>query len=126
MKNNAESDFHRRRKVFVVLETGLLIASDGFGGSHSDLLLQSGFDVEQTDRLIAGQPRGYALNGNVYLYRGADFLCLSEINAGKVPEWIPFFRKSGWLAENGKVYDGMRVGKTGTVWEPIKEFKISF
>ena len=123
-KNNAESDFHRRRKAFIILNGGLLVASDGFEGSHFELLLQSGFDEGLACRLIAGQPRGYALNGNVYLYQGSGFLCLSKANSGKAREWIPFFQKSGWLAENGKIYDGMRAGKTGTVWEPIKEFEI--
>lgn len=125
-KNKAESDFHRRRKAFVILNGGILVAPDNFEGSHFDLLCQSGFNAEPARRLIAEQPRGYALNGNVYLYQGADFFCLSAENIKKAREWFPFFQKNGWLEKNGKIYNGMRVGDAGTIWHPIKEIEISF
>ena len=125
-KNNAESAFHRRRKAFVILDGGILVAPDGFEGAHFDLLCQSGFTADEARKLIAGRSRGYALDGSIYLYQGADFSCLSVENAKKAQIWFPFFQKSGWLRADGKIYDGMRAGKVGEVWLPTKEFKISF
>ena len=125
-ENNAESAFHQRRTAFVILESGILTAENGFAGSHFDLLCQSGFNEEQARFLIAEQPRGYALDGSVYLYQGTDFSCLSGENGKKAEKYISFFKKNGWLSLTGKVYDGMKSGKTGSVWTPVKEFKISF
>lgn len=125
-KNNAEADFHRRRKAFVILECAILMAQDGFEGSHGDLLLQSGFDQTQTQDIIKNYPRGYALNGNVYLYQSNDFSCVSPQNQEKIKKYLSFFKKSDLLDQNGKIYDGMHLGKTGDQWTPRKEFKISF
>ena len=125
-KSKAELDFHRRRQAFVVLEQGILMAQNGFDGSHYDLLIQSGFDENQTRSIIQNQPRGYAMNGNVYLYQGSDFSCLSERNKEKIKSYFSFFQKNGFLSRNGKIYDGMNVGKTGDQWIPIKEIEISF
>ena len=125
-KNKAEADFHRQRKAFVILDGGLLAACDGFDGSHFDLLCQSGFSAEQARCLIVCQPRGYALNGNVYLYQGPEFLCLTDENRLKAEKWLSFFRKNGWLKRSGKIYDGMCTGQVGNVWRPLKEFEISF
>ena len=125
-KNNAELEFHRQRKAFVLLNDGILAACDGFCGSHFDLLCQSGFKPEQARFLISEQPRGYALNGNVYLYQGADFSCLTEENRLKAEKWVLFFQKNGWLNHRGQIYDGMRAGEAGNVWQPLKEFEISF
>ena len=124
-KNKAEPEFHRQRKAFVVLDSGILTACDGFDGSHFDLLRQSGFDEEQARLLIAEQPRGYALNGNVYLYQGFDFSCLTEKNKLKAEKWVLFFQKNGWLKPSGKIFDGMRAGEIGDVWQPLNEFEIS-
>ena len=125
LKNNTESEFHRQRTAFVILECGILTAGGGFGGSHFNLLCRSGFNEDQALRLIAGKPRGYALNGNVCLCQGTDFSCLSDENAKKAEKYVPFFRKNRWLSETGKIYDGMQAVKTGSVWTPVKEFKIS-
>ena len=125
-KSNTETDFHRRRRAFVILNGGILIASDGFEGSHFDLLCQSGFTVDTAQSLIAGSPRGYALDGNVYLYQREDFSCLSSENEERATSWFPFFKKNGWLKPDGRIYNGMRAGEKGTVWRPVKEFEISF
>ena len=124
-KNKAESDFHRRRIAFVILEKGILTAENGFSGSHFDLLCRSGFSEKQARRLIAERPRGYALNGNVYLYQGTAFSCLSDENGKRAEQYVPFFKNNRWLSETGKIYDGMYAGEKGTIWCPIKEFKIS-
>ena len=68
-----ERDFHRRRTAFVILSAGILVAFDGFEGSHADLLRQSGFDERQTEKLIALRPRGFALNG-IYLKTTAEMI----------------------------------------------------
>lgn len=76
---NDETDFHRRRKAFVLLtDAGILLAQDGFAGSHADLLKQAGFVESQARLIIESMPRGYALDGNVYFYQGADFDPLSD------------------------------------------------
>lgn len=124
--NNAESEFHRRRKAFVILPCGILIAPDGFAGSHFDLLCQSGFTAEQTRKTIELRPRGYALDGSVYLYQGGDFFRLSDGNEREAKKWFPFFITNGWLKPDGKIYSGMQRGEKGTVWRPVKEFEISF
>ena len=125
-KSDAESDFHRRRTAFVILNCGILTAEKNFSGSHFELLCQSGFDEETAHRLIAEQPRGYALDGNVYLYQGTGFSRLSAENGKKAEKYVPFFQKNQWLSETGKIYDGMQSGETGSVWTPVKEFEISF
>ena len=125
-KNRAESDFHQRRIAFIILKIGILTAERGFAGSHFDLLCQSGFDEKQVRRLIAESPRGYALDGNVYLYQGSDFSCLSAENRKKTIPYVSFFQKNGWLLPAGKIYDGMQSGEVGSIWIPIKEFEISF
>ncbi len=121
-KNNAESDFHRRRKAFVLFDEAVLAARDGFPGSHFDLLRQTGFTERQAHEIIECRARGYALNGDVYLYQGADFSCLSEHNKARAALFLQVFRNNGWLAENGRVYDGMSPGQIGESWTPIKEF----
>lgn len=125
-KNNAETTFHQSRKAFVILENDILISPEGFSGSHFELLCQNGFDAKQAKEVISKQPRGFARDGSVYLYQGEDFSCLSEECEKKCSEWLLFFQKSGWLSSEGKIYNGMRVGKIGEVWTPVKEFKISF
>jgi len=125
-KNRTESDFHQRRIAFIILKSCILTAESGFVGSHFNLLCQSGFDEKKARRLIAEAPRGYALDGNVYLYQGADFSCLSAENRKKAKAYVSFFQKNGWLSPAGKIYDGMRSGEIGSVWIPIKEFEISF
>lgn len=121
-KNNAESEFHRRRKAFVVFDSGILTARDNFAGSHFDLLRQAGFDENQARGIVERNARGYALDGNVYLYQGADFSCLSEQNRQTAALFLPWFEKNGWLAGNGKVFNGMKAGRIGSCWTPVKEF----
>lgn len=120
--SEAEAAFHSRRKAFVVFDAGILAAADGFAGSHFDLLVQTGMNGEQARRAIETCPRGYALNGDVFLYQGADFAALPERGRRSVERFIPFFKTNGWLSPSGKVYDGMRRGDAGTVWTPLKEF----
>lgn len=119
--NDAEKDFHRRRRAFVILGGGVLVAPDGFDGAHADLLRQSGFTPEETRGLIDSKPRGYALDGDVFLYQGEDFSPLSPENEKAALVWFPFFEKNGWLGPDGRIYSGMRAGKKGTVWRPVKE-----
>ena len=90
------------------------------------MLCQNGFDEDEARRLIEEQPRGYALNGNVYLYQGSGFSCLSDENRKKAEKYVPFFKKNRWISETGRIYDGMRSGEKGSVWMPVKEFEISF
>ena len=125
-QNNAETAFHQSRQAFVILENGILIAPEGFSGSHFDLLCLNGFDAEQAKKIISKQPRGFARDGNVYLYQGDGFSCLSVECEKKCSNWPSFFQKSGLLSSDGRIYNGMRVGKVGDVWKPVKEFKISF
>ena len=120
--SEAEAAFHSRRKAFVIFGAGILTAADGFAGSHFDLLVQTGMDGEQARRAIETCPRGYALNGDVFLYQGADFSALSERGRRLAERFIPFFKTNGWLVPAGKVYDGMRRGAAGSVWTPLKEF----
>ncbi len=122
LKNNAESAFHRRRQAFVVFDCGLLIARDDFDGSHFELLMQSGFVETRAREIIDQNARGYALDGDVYLYQGTDFSCLSEQNKKTAALFFPVFKKNGWLSNAGKIYDGMNVGQIGSKWMPIKEF----
>ena len=120
--SEVEAAFHSRRKAFVIFDAGILTAADGFAGSHFDLLVQTGMDGEQARRAIETCPRGYALNGDVFLYQGADFSALSERGRRLAERFIPFFKTNGWLAPAGKVYDWMRRGAAGSVWTPLKEF----
>lgn len=122
LKNNAEVDFHRRRNAFVIFDNGILMAQDGFAGSHADLLQQVGFSEDQVHDIIKRCARGYALEGNVYLYQGENFSCLSEHNEKTVAQFLSVFQKNGWLSKTGKIYNGMSVGQIGTNWMPIKEF----
>ena len=116
---NAEADFHRRRKAFVLLaDAGILLARDGFAGSHADLLKQAGFVESQARLIIESQPRGYALDGNVYFYQGADFAPLDDENRKKARLWLPFFRQNGLLT--GTAFDGMRRGAVGQSWQPVR------
>ncbi len=122
LKNNAESDFHRRRKAFVVFQCGVLTARDNFDGSHFDLLRQAGFDENQARGIIEQNARGYALDGSLYFYQGTDFACLSEQNKKTAASFLPWFEKNGWLSGTGKVFDGMQAGRIGSRWTPVKEF----
>lgn len=97
-KNNAESDFHRRRKAFVIFDCGILTARVGFDGSHFDLLTQAGFDESRARGIIEQNARGYALDGSVYFYQGTDFSCLSEQNKKTAASFLPWFEKTaGWI-----------------------------
>lgn len=118
----AETDFHQKRKAFVLLGSGILLAHSGFPGSHFDLLRQSGFDDEAARRLIAVRPRGYALDGNIYFYQGEDFSVLSEQNRREALPYLDFFRRLGFLSREGRAFDGMKAGKIGESWTPVKEF----
>lgn len=118
----AETDFHCRRKAFVLLKDGILLARDGFSGSHFDLLCQSGFDEKNARGIIAARPRGYALDGNLYFYQGEDFGTLSEENRRDAAAYISFFRQLGVLSPQGRAFDGMKAGKIGESWCPVKEF----
>lgn len=117
---NAEEDFHRRRKAFVLLkEAGILLAQDGFSGSHFDLLRQAGFVESQARGIIETQPRGHALGGDVYFYQGVDFSPLSSENRETARQWLPFFRQNGMLT--GRAFDGMRRGDAGQPWQPVAD-----
>lgn len=118
----AEADFHRKRKAFIILDAGILMARDGFEKSHIDMLRQSGFPEDQANRLIETQPRGFVLDGNLYFYQGMKFHRLSGENKEKASSYIFFFRSLGLLPEDGKVYDGMHIGEAGEKWQPISEF----
>ncbi len=122
LKNNAEQEFHSRRKAFVVFAKGILTADDGFTGSHRELLIQCGFNDSQATEIINTCPRGYALKGNVFLYQGENFACLTVENKKRVEKLISYFKKNHWLSETGSVYDGMVIGQTGEQWKPVKEF----
>jgi len=117
---DSETDFHRRRKAFVLLKNaGILMAKDGFAGSHADLLREAGFVESQARGIIETCPRGYALDGNVYFYQGADFSTLNAENREFAKRWLPFFRQSGMLT--GRAFDGMRRGTVGAVWQPVSD-----
>lgn len=121
-QNNVETAFHRRRKAFVFLDGGVLIAADGFAGSHFDLLTVSGFDENQARAIIENNPRGYALDGDVYLYQGTDFSVLNERNRRLASAFLPILRQYGYPGASGKIFDGMKAGAVGEKWSPVKEF----
>lgn len=119
---NSETEFHKRRRAFVIFKgVGLLIAQEGFSGAHKDLLCAAGIEKEKADEIILNEPRGFALEGNVYFYQGKEFLELSEENTVSAVSFLPQFRSMGLLGENGKAYNGIVMGKPGEVWLPIKE-----
>lgn len=121
-RNKAETEFHRRRKAFVVLGGGVLIAADGFSGSHFDLLTASGFDADRARAVIENNPRGYVLDGDVYLYQGADFSVLNERNRRLAAAFLPTIRRCAGTDAAGKVFDGANAGAVGEKWTPVKEF----
>lgn len=120
-----ERDFHRRRTAFVILSAGILVAFDGFEGSHADLLRQSGFDERQTEKLIALRPRGFALNGNVYAYQGDGFSELSVGNEEILKSFVPYFVRNGMLKPNGRLFSGMIPSEPGKIWRTVKEIQFS-
>lgn len=119
---SAEREFHRRRKAFVLFrETGILMGEDGFEGSHAELLSRTGLEPDRVREIIASEPRGFALDGDVYLYQGEGFSELSAENKAYARTWLPFFRSMGLSAGNGRVFNGMIVGKPGESWTPVSE-----
>lgn len=119
----SEKEFHRRRTAFVVLNAGILIAKEGFEGSHFDLLKDSGFSESQAKEIIENRPRGFSLDGNVYAYQGESFLPLTVEKEEAFRVYIPFFKQSGLLSREGKVYSGMQAGKPGDLWQGVKEIE---
>ncbi len=97
------------------------MGADGFEGSHAELLGRAGLDPDRVRDVIASEPRGFALEGDVYLYQGEDFSELSAENKACARMWLPFFRTLGLLSGNGRVFSGMIVGKPGENWAPVSE-----
>lgn len=118
----AEREFHRQRKAFILFrEAGILMGADGFEGSHAELLGRTGLESDRIRDIIACEPRGFALDGDIYLYQGEDFSELSAENRAYARTWLPFFRALGLLTGNGRVFNGMIAGKPGERWTPVSE-----
>lgn len=122
---DSEKDFHRKRRAFVILKSGILLAETGFSGAHVDLLVESGFSLEQAHELICCRPRGFSSGGSVFAYQGEDFTVLSAENEAVFKSYFPFFRQNGMLSEDGRAFSGMKTGKIGEIWTGLKEIQIS-
>lgn len=112
--SNKEKEFHSNRIIFYFdNKTGDIRFPDSEyqNCSHVEWFNNIKVDIE---KVIRGFRKGY----NIYLYIGRDF---------KVPNLTTeqYLKLKYIFGDVWDIYLGMKIGKIGEVWEPIKSIKIT-
>lgn len=98
--------FHVSRRMFVLLPSGLVVASTNDPRSHEEWLGPDAYVYA----------RGYWDNDGVYVYRGRDFSPVSNYDLKRLCNGLV-----GWLFPrlDLPVHNGVVVGGVGEKWEPL-------
>ncbi len=100
-------DFHRKRRMFCILEGELKIAEENCPLSHAGWFLREKWISLEDDSLFDEIVRGYVDNeGNIYFYSGYRFVINSTIEKTFF-NFLTKLRDELCLGNSGNVFGGM-------------------
>ena len=116
-KKEAE-EFHKKRCAFAWID-GKLTFNDNENDDrdHQHWLLDDyGITPEQWEKL----PRGYMLPDRIQLFIGSTFSAVPT-DSISVTDFAELISKhhTRYKSKEVKIYNGVKIGKVGEVWEPI-------
>ena len=111
-----ESDYHKRRRAFIIYNGEVFFVKKGEDKSHYEFALELGIDKETFSTLC----RGYYLDGELVFYKG-NFVYDDEL-VSFAKDYIKVIKEKLNLGEF-KVYFGLNVGQVGEMWRPKFELK---
>ncbi|MCM1223248.1 MAG: hypothetical protein NC548_53230 [Lachnospiraceae bacterium] len=117
-KTRAEK-FHRERLAFALVNDQIIFDENADDDrDHQHWLCETfGMTIEEFENI----PRGYIMKGKIQLYTGSRFEQL-ELGMIKVKHLIRIIDKYKSIYPDipYRVFNGVKVGKVGTIWPPIK------
>ncbi|MBQ8845452.1 MAG: hypothetical protein IJ008_05545 [Clostridia bacterium] len=116
-RTQSENDFHKRRRAFLIYMDKVCYIPVGSEMSHFEYSEKLGIEKDVFEKLC----RGYALDGDLYFYKGHFVYDEELINYAE--KFIKEIQKELNLKEDMKVYFGLNVGKEGEIWKPSFRFK---
>lgn len=119
-------NFHIMRRAFIMLESGLIVSAPGSDVSHEQMLSDIGMPSVKIRSVLAFNPRGYFMNGEICLYQGCDMRPgtkweLTDAGIKLVQIYLSDLRRIFNLNDETPVYTGVIVGDIGTIWEKINK-----
>lgn len=119
-------NFHIMRRAFIMLESGLIVSAPGSDVSHEQMLSDIGMPSVKIRSVLAFNPRGYFMNGEICLYQGCNMRPgtkwkLTDSGMKLVQIYLSDLRRIFNLNDETPVYTGVIVGDIGTIWEKINK-----
>lgn len=115
-----ESNFHKRRLTFAVLDNEVKYTI-GDKRSHFDWLNQ---DFNVTEQQFGNIIRGYVYKEKIYFYRGFQFVAVDDAEITN-EILLDIIQKANvfntWEIKEYKVISGVIPGKIGEPWKPVKD-----
>lgn len=117
-KTRAEK-FHRERLMFALINDQIIFNENPDDDrDHQHWLCETfGISIEEFEKI----PRGYMMKGKIQLFIGSRFeqIELAMIKFSHLIRIIDKY-KSIYQDTPYQVFNGVKVGKVGTIWPPIK------
>lgn len=120
-EDKKQSDFHKSRLIFAWIHGKLTFnENENDARSHFEWLTQD-FDITACE--FEKIPRGYMTSDRIQLFIGSDFRPLSSEELKKITATDLINIKDEFFKVYGDkevvIYNGVKVGEIGEVWEPI-------
>ncbi|MFZ2225991.1 MAG: hypothetical protein WA064_00810 [Candidatus Moraniibacteriota bacterium] len=105
-KDSVVKDFHKKRRMFAIVDNDLRIAKKNTIDSHADWFSKEGWIDEKSDLEMDKTIRGFVDDEGVYFYAGYDFHTSEEVEA-KFRKYLADLAKVLDIDKNINVYAGM-------------------
>ncbi len=117
-----EKEYHRKRRMFFVIDDKLVLPEVGSDKSHFEWLESNGYSIDKAKNIIENNLRGVINpDGSIRFFVGNDRIINEEIER-KFFEILPELVKVFDLKSETMIGGGVKQGNVGEVWPAIKEY----
>ncbi|MCW1949198.1 MAG: hypothetical protein KIH89_001985 [Candidatus Shapirobacteria bacterium] len=117
-----EKEYHRKRRMFFVINDKLVLPEIGSDKSHFEWLESNNYSTDKAKKIIENNLRGVINpDGSIRFFVGKDRTindCIEEKFFEILPELVKIFNLKSEIIIGG----GVKKGKAGEVWPAIKEY----
>ena len=121
-QNSAEANFHKKRRLFAIIDNNLYIAPAGTADSHLEWLIAEDLLKDFQNTELNGITRGYVSSSGLYFYEG-DFELTTKAESDFFSRMSEIIIKLN-VDTDLHLYGGFSKGEVGKQWTPIKDFGV--
>ena len=120
IRNKAVEKFHKSRTMIAYID-GFIVSSNNDGRGHYEWLRDSqGMTKDEVNCII----RGYIKDYDIVLYMGENFSPVpNQMLGSNFLTMLTMHMSNGYPLGKYRVYNGVKVGNPGEVWEPINKIR---